>query len=147
MGARSLIIQSYCTTLPCTILGVYRPPLEGTKFLAFELFQENFARMNITKHTVAPPPQALRAELATWCSMSVHEQAAVHGEEIGTPGGKIELSCWLGTWVYTLLVDGFGFSEDTRDIVLNARESEIDWTQGQAIYETSFFPYRLVKRQ
>lgn len=141
--ARRMIQKAPCTTKPCSILGVYQPPVGTTTFVAFGEFLQNFQRMGMVGTPAGMPVlQILLERLHGWCAKTLPELAVANNETLGTPKAKLEFGCWLGTFIYELLTYGFGFSDDTRQ--LHIIDHDAGWAQGQAIYEVNFFPYMVV---
>lgn len=138
--ARSIIMKVECTTEPCAILGVYQPKLNVSKFVLLGEFETVFDRMGIPYHDRSAPPLAtLTAALAEWCPMTVQDLGRANAEELGAPGGKLELACWLGMWSLEFLTYGVGMPSETL-----FGPGPYSWTLGQAIYEVNFFPYRIL---
>lgn len=136
--ARTMMYRNLCPVQPCSILSEYQPRLGDSKFLAFGEYAEVFALLNISADSEKPVLDILQKKLKSWCRMSIQEQSAATSWEIGTPRAKLELNCWMGTWLLEFLTSGLGFPKDTRNIKWGP---DIDWTHGQALYEVNFFPF------
>jgi len=130
--------EAPCYQPPCSLLGVYQPELNNTRFVLFGEYKR-FLQWGVTAlardgHTVL---SALRTQLPRLCSLPHNTQLELfgHGSLNGVP------PCWRGTWILTFLSKGLHFNEHSADLRVIA--GCCDHTLGQAIYEINFFPYRL----
>jgi|Transcript_89645 apyrase len=131
--AKTLLVKERCYMEPCSILGMYQPSLDHSRFVAVGEYSTAYF-LTLAAYATTPTLVTLRDGGIRHCDLPHYLQ-----EEMNT--GKV-LSCWRTVWTYTFLTDGLGVTTNNTLVHMAA---EPDWTQGQAIYETNFFPYRLVQ--
>lgn len=143
--ARRLIIKDVpCYLEPCSMLGVYQPELNGTKFVLFGEYDElkTWETLPLIEKGI-PLLKALHIQLPKMCGLP----KAIQEELFGKKGLKKKQGgqppCWRGTWILTLLVEGLGFKETGHPHVEATEDGCCDPSLGQALYEANFFPYEV----
>jgi len=132
-----------CFLPPCSMFGVYQPELKDSRFVILgkaAVFREWEVSVLVEKGV--PLLQALEKQMHRICSLPLNTSVELFGR-IGLLAPHGEPPCWLGTWLLTLLSDGFQFPSDSQNIK-TVRDC-CDGVDGHAIYEVNFFPYQLKK--
>jgi apyrase len=120
-----------CAAAPCSLMGVYQPPLYG-EFFAFSGYSYAASFFGLGQSLSLPD---LETRTRSFCASTWESILADH------PGGAedpyLPRYCFNGAYVVTLLTDGFGFPMDTRAVVVprKVQGKEVDWTLGALVYE------------
>ncbi|KAF6269209.1 ectonucleoside triphosphate diphosphohydrolase 8 [Rhinolophus ferrumequinum] len=122
----------------CAFSGVYQPPVRGP-FYAFSNFYYTFHFLNLT----SGQPLAT-ANTTVWEFCQKHWKLV----ETAWPGQERWLRdyCASGLYILTLLVHGYGFSEETWSSIefrKQAGGTDIGWTLGYMLNLTSMIPAEL----
>lgn len=139
--AKQLIEEAGCFLPPCSMLGVYQPVLDDSRFVILgraDLFRS--WEVTVLVQSGTPLLRALEKQLDRICSLPLYTSVELFGGK-GLLAGHGEPPCWLGTWLLTLLTDGLQFPLDSHN--LKTIDGCCDGVLGHAIYEVNFFPYRL----
>ncbi|XP_039076690.1 ectonucleoside triphosphate diphosphohydrolase 8 [Hyaena hyaena] len=119
----------------CAFDGVYQPPVRGP-FYAFSNFYYTFHFLNLTSKQ---PLAAVNATIWEFC------QRPWKQVEASSPGQGRWLRdyCTSGLYILTLLLEGYGFSEETWpgiEFRKQAGGTDIGWTLGYMLNLTSMIP-------
>ncbi|KAM9082400.1 ectonucleoside triphosphate diphosphohydrolase 8 isoform 1-T1 [Megaptera novaeangliae] len=119
----------------CAFDGVYQPPVRG-QFYAFSNFYHTFHFLNLTSR---PPLATANATVWEFC------QRPWKLVEASSPGQGRRLRdyCASGLYVLTLLLEGYGFSQETWggiEFRKQAGGTDIGWTLGYMLNLTSLIP-------
>ncbi|XP_057580323.1 ectonucleoside triphosphate diphosphohydrolase 8 [Hippopotamus amphibius kiboko] len=119
----------------CAFDGVYQPPVRGP-FYAFSNFYHTFHFLNLTSR---PPLATANATIWEFCQRPWKQVAG------SSPGQERWLPdyCASGLYILTLLVEGYGFSEETWggiEFREQAGGTDIGWTLGYMLNLTSLIP-------
>lgn len=128
-----------CFLPPCSMMGVYQPALNGTKFVLFGQYArlKQWEVLPLLQKGV-PLLKALQIQLPRLCSLPLETQVELFGGSSMRHGP----SCWMATWLFAMLRDGLGFSVHGYPH-LDVVPSCCDHTLGHATYEINFFPYQV----
>jgi hypothetical protein len=125
------------------MFGVYQPELKDSRFVILgksDVFRQWEVSVLVEKGV--PLLHALEKQMHRICSLPLNTSIELFGRT-GLINGHGEPPCWLGTWLLTLLKDGFKIPHDSHNI--RTVKGCCDGVDGHAIYEVNFFPYRLKK--
>ncbi|KAF0877408.1 ectonucleoside triphosphate diphosphohydrolase 8 isoform X2 [Crocuta crocuta] len=119
----------------CAFDGVYQPPVRGP-FYAFSNFYYTFHFLNLTSKR---PLAAVNATIWEFC------QRPWKQVEASSPGQGRWLRdyCTSGLYILTLLLEGYGFSEETWpgiEFRKQAGGTDISWTLGYMLNLTGMIP-------
>ncbi|XP_032722217.1 ectonucleoside triphosphate diphosphohydrolase 8 [Lontra canadensis] len=119
----------------CAFNGVYQPPVQG-QFYAFSNFYYTFHFLNVTSKQ---PLATVNATVWEFC------QRPWKQVEASSPGQDHWLRdyCASGLYILTLLLEGYGFSEDTWSNIEFRKQvggTDIGWTLGYMLNLTSMIP-------
>ncbi|XP_059869669.1 ectonucleoside triphosphate diphosphohydrolase 8 isoform X5 [Delphinus delphis] len=119
----------------CAFDSVYQPPVRG-QFYAFSNFYHTFHFLNLTSR---PPLATANATIWEFC------QRPWKLVEASSPGqdGQLRDYCASGLYILTLLLEGYGFSQETWggiEFREQAGGTDIGWTLGYMLNLTSLIP-------
>nr|XP_020020818.1 ectonucleoside triphosphate diphosphohydrolase 8 isoform X1 [Castor canadensis] len=119
----------------CAFDGIYQPPVQG-QFYAFSNFYYTFSFLNLTSRQ---PLGTVNATIREFC------QRPWKLVEASYPGQERWLQdyCASGLYILTLLLQGYGFSEDTWPNIKfqkQAGDMDIGWTLGYMLNLTGMIP-------
>ncbi|KAM9721117.1 ectonucleoside triphosphate diphosphohydrolase 8 isoform 1-T1 [Dama dama] len=120
----------------CAFAGVYQPPVQG-QFYAFSNFYYTFHFLNLTSR-----PSLSEANATIW-EFCLQPWKLV---EASAPPGQdrwLRDYCASGLYILTLLVEGYGFSEETwggLEFRQQAGGTDIGWTLGYMLNLTNLIP-------
>ncbi|XP_014943020.2 ectonucleoside triphosphate diphosphohydrolase 8 isoform X4 [Acinonyx jubatus] len=125
----------------CAFNGVYQPPVRGP-FYAFSNFYYTFRFLNLTSKQ---PLATVNATIWEFC------QRPWKQVEASSPGQDRWLRdyCTSGLYILTLLLEGYGFSEETWpgiEFRKQAGGTEMGWTLGYMLNLTSMIPAEVPAR-
>lgn len=132
-AAKTLLVKEHCFLEPCSLLGIYTPEYDHSQFVAVGEYSTAYY-LAMASYATTPTLTALYDGGVRHCSMSQEMQEQLNVAKL--------LSCWRTVWTYTFLTHGLGITNNNSLVYMT---DDPDWTQGQAIYESNFFPYRLVQ--
>ncbi|CAK9073766.1 unnamed protein product [Durusdinium trenchii] len=129
--------ETPCFLPPCSMMGVYQPRLNGTRFVLFGEYAR-FKQWEVLPlvQKGLPLMKALEVQLPRLCSLPLRTQVELFGGSSMRHGPD----CWMATWIFAMLKDGLGFSVHGYPQV-DVVPSCCDHTLGHATYEVNFFPY------
>ncbi|CAK9097522.1 Golgi apyrase (ATP-diphosphatase) (ATP-diphosphohydrolase) (Adenosine diphosphatase) (ADPase) (Golgi nucleoside diphosphatase) [Durusdinium trenchii] len=135
--------ETPCFLPPCSMMGVYQPRLNGTRFVLFGEYAR-FKQWEVLPLVQKAEPaerglplmKALEVQLPRLCSLPLRTQVELFGGSSMRHGPD----CWMATWIFAMLKDGLGFSVHGYPQV-DVVPSCCDHTLGHATYEVNFFPY------
>ncbi|XP_006918294.1 ectonucleoside triphosphate diphosphohydrolase 8 isoform X2 [Pteropus alecto] len=136
LAIRDLFNFSSCTgRRDCAFDGVYQPPVQG-QFYAFSNFYHTLHFLNLTS---GQPLATANATIWEFC------QRPWKLVEAAWPGQQrwVRDHCASGLYILTLLLHGYGFSEDTwpsLEFRKQAGGADIGWTLGYMLNLTSMIP-------
>lgn len=119
----------------CSFNGVYQPPVQGI-FYAFSSFYYTFHFLNLTS---GQPLATANATVWEFCQKPWKLVEAAWPEQ----RRWLRDYCASGLYILTLLLDGYGFSEETWASVQfrkQAGSTDIGWTLGYMLNLTSMIP-------
>ncbi|KAM5298589.1 ectonucleoside triphosphate diphosphohydrolase 8 [Ctenodactylus gundi] len=119
----------------CTFNGVYQPPLQG-QFYAFSNFHYTFSFLNLTSRQ---PLSTVNTTVWEFCQRPWRQVEASYPEQ----QRWLRDYCASGLYILTLLVDGYGFHEDTWPSIefqKQAGGTDIGWTLGYMLNLTGMIP-------
>lgn len=119
----------------CAFNGVYQPPVRG-RFYAFSSFYHTFHFLNLT---AGQPLATVNATVWEFC------QKPWKLVEAAWPGPRPRLRdyCASGLYLLTLLLEGYGFSEETWPSIAFRKQAggaDIGWTLGYMLNLTNMIP-------
>ncbi|TKC51665.1 hypothetical protein EI555_013234 [Monodon monoceros] len=119
----------------CAFDRVYQPPVRG-QFYAFSNFYHTFHFLNLTSR---PPLATANATIWEFC------QRPWKLVEASSPGqdGQLRDYCASGLYILTLLLEGYGFSQETWggiEFRKQAGGTDIGWTLGYMLNLTGLIP-------
>ncbi|XP_025117914.1 ectonucleoside triphosphate diphosphohydrolase 8 isoform X2 [Bubalus bubalis] len=120
----------------CAFAGVYQPPVQG-QFYAFSNFYYTFHFLNLTSK---PSLSGANATIWEFClrPWKLVEASAPPGQD-----RWLRDYCASGLYILTLLVEGYGFSEETWggiEFRQQAGGADIGWTLGYMLNLTNLIP-------
>ncbi|XP_027412781.1 ectonucleoside triphosphate diphosphohydrolase 8 isoform X6 [Bos indicus] len=120
----------------CAFAGVYQPPVQG-QFYAFSNFYYTFNFLNLTSK---PSLSGAKATIWEFClrPWKLVEASAPPGQD-----RWLRDYCASGLYILTLLVEGYGFSEETWggiEFRQQAGGADIGWTLGYMLNLTNLIP-------
>ncbi|XP_045052821.2 ectonucleoside triphosphate diphosphohydrolase 8 isoform X3 [Desmodus rotundus] len=119
----------------CAFNGVYQPPVRG-QFYAFSSFYYTFHFLNLTS---GQPLATANATIWEFCQKTWRQvEEASAGQD-----SQLRDYCASGLYILTLLLDGYGFSEDTWPSIefrKQAGGTDIGWTLGYMLNLTNMIP-------
>ncbi|XP_025331785.1 ectonucleoside triphosphate diphosphohydrolase 8 isoform X2 [Canis lupus dingo] len=119
----------------CTFDGVYQPPVQG-QFYAFSSFYYTFAFLNLTSKQ---PLATVNTTVWEFCQRPWKQvEASARGQE-----RWLRDYCASGLYILTLLLEGYGFSEETWPSIEFRKQVggiSIGWTLGYMLNLTSMIP-------
>lgn len=132
--AEGLIKQEACLQEPCSFAGIYQPALGNTSFVVLGEHGEikrwgAMEEYKKDKRLIV----AVKKQMKRVCSLPESDKVFQHD--------KMQLECWRGVWMVTMLTKALLFPEDTQQLVLV--EHCCAYIQGQALYEVNFYPIEL----
>ncbi|XP_072312119.1 ectonucleoside triphosphate diphosphohydrolase 1 isoform X2 [Eucyclogobius newberryi] len=134
---KSVFDVSECKYRQCSFNGVFQPTLQGS-FGAFSAYYFVMNFLNLTDTSV--PLQSVKEALARHCATPWDTIKKQH------PGTKLKyLSeyCFSGTYILTLLTEGYNFTSETfSDIkfIKQIKGSDAGWTLGYMLNLTNMIP-------
>ncbi|XP_077160933.1 ectonucleoside triphosphate diphosphohydrolase 8 [Paroedura picta] len=120
----------------CGFNGTYQPKVNG-KFLAFSAYYYTFSFLNLTE---GQPLAAVEAAVQTFCARRWAELMSSYPSE---KESRLKSYCANANFILTLLVEGYGFSNNTWDNIvfqMKADNSDIGWTLGYMLNLTNMIP-------
>ncbi|MXQ97885.1 hypothetical protein E5288_WYG003955 [Bos mutus] len=120
----------------CAFAGVYQPPVQG-QFYAFSNFYYTFNFLNLTSKPSLSGANATIWEFCLW-PWKLVEASAPPGQD-----RWLRDYCASGLYILTLLVEGYGFSEETWggiEFRQQAGGADIGWTLGYMLNLTNLIP-------
>ncbi|XP_062374012.1 ectonucleoside triphosphate diphosphohydrolase 1 isoform X2 [Sardina pilchardus] len=127
---------SQCTSSRCSFNGVYQPPVAGT-FGAFSAYYFVMNFLNLT----GQPLEDTKRNLADYCKTPWNEIKARHHPKVKLK--YLAEYCFSGTYILTLLENGYSFTDDTwKDITFidKIEGSSAGWTLGYMLNLTNMIP-------
>ncbi|XP_061408864.1 ectonucleoside triphosphate diphosphohydrolase 2-like [Lethenteron reissneri] len=133
----SIFKFSACNSPNCTFDGVWQPPVQG-QFLAFSCFYHTMAAFNFTN----PKPSLNDATVAfnNYCRRTWNEVNAQHP---GVEAERLRDYCFQAYYVYTLLIKGYKFDEESWKNINFQKEAgggELGWALGFMLNVTNMVP-------
>jgi Golgi nucleoside diphosphatase len=118
----------------CSFTSVYQPAIGDKHFVAFGNFAETvLERLQLSADaTLVDIAQASRRI----CSLDMTQLEAKHPN---LSHRKLGMYCMHGVWAYTLLKDGFGFPDNTRQLTFEAQSNSQQI--GAITYEANQLPW------
>ncbi|XP_076152428.1 ectonucleoside triphosphate diphosphohydrolase 1 isoform X1 [Alosa pseudoharengus] len=127
---------SQCTSSRCSFNGVYQPPVVGT-FGAFSAYYFVMNFLNLTGQSL----EDTKRNLADYCKTPWNEIKQRYGK--GVKEKYLSEYCFSGTYILTLLENGYNFTDDTwKDITFidKIEGSSAGWTLGYMLNLTNMIP-------
>ena len=120
-----------CMDGPCSLFGVYQPPLYG-EFIAFSVYAYAAEFFDLGQQLV---PETLAEKGAAFCAQEWSSLVAADPGVADNP--YLPNYCYAAAHIATLLTDGFGFTSDTERITAPVRVqgSSVGWALGALVYE------------
>ncbi len=120
-----------CATPPCSLFGVYQPPLAGD-FLAFSVYAYTADFFELLGELA---PRDLEEAGSAFCSTAWSELIEADPSVEDNP--YVPNYCFSAAYVVTMLTDGFGFADDTNRLraQLEVRGERTNWSLGSLLYE------------
>lgn len=134
---KSVFNFTSCKYSNCSFNGVFQPQLQGT-FGAFSAYYFVMNFLNLTDTSV--PLKTVQDRLASYCSTPWDQIMQQH------PGVKVNYLaeyCFSGTYILTLLTEGYGFTAETYSNIKFIRKikgSDAGWTLGYMLNLTNMIP-------
>jgi hypothetical protein len=114
----------------CSVGGVYQPELSTSHFLGFSAFSYVWQFFNVS--LTQGSPKALAESAVPWCALSWAEAQARN------PGNPyIGDYCAQAAFIHALLVDGYGFANDTTQIQVADPSLNIGWALGSMFFDAN----------
>jgi len=131
-------VDAECKYSSCSFNGVYQPPLEGDFYAmsGFYYTASFFGLANENRKTNAFAFKKLGGE---YCSTSWED---VHVKYPTVSDSHLRIYCLTSSYIYSLLVEGFHFSENNTNIYFTAEinKTTLNWALGGLIAEASLLP-------
>jgi apyrase len=130
-GAIREVLADSCSEGPCSLFGVYQPPVYG-EFLAFSVYAYAADFFGLAERL---SPSTLEATGSRFCQTDWRELVASDSSAADNP--FLPNYCFTAAYVVTLLTDGYGFPPDTDRIraPLRVQGAQVGWTLGALLYE------------
>ncbi|XP_054614209.1 ectonucleoside triphosphate diphosphohydrolase 1 isoform X1 [Dunckerocampus dactyliophorus] len=134
---RNLFDSSQCQYSQCSFNGVYQPTLQGM-FGAFSAYYYTMSFLNLTDTSVTL--DTAKERIANFCA-TPWEQVKQQN-----PGIKLKYLvgyCFAGTYLITLLTDGYNFTSETYSSIKYVHQikgSDAGWTLGYMLNLTNMIP-------
>ncbi|XP_077407331.1 ectonucleoside triphosphate diphosphohydrolase 1 isoform X2 [Vanacampus margaritifer] len=134
---RSLFNFSQCKYSRCSFNGVYQPPLQGL-FGAFSAYYYTMSFFNLTDTSI--PLDTVKERIARFCATPWQQV------KLQNPGTKLKYLvgyCFAGTYLITLLTDGYNFTSQTYsniNFIHKIKGSDAGWTLGYMLNLTNMIP-------
>ncbi|KAJ8264739.1 hypothetical protein GJAV_G00153430, partial [Gymnothorax javanicus] len=132
---RRIFNFTYCPWGRCSFNGVFQPPVEGG-FGAFSAFYFVMNFLNLTSETL----ERSKERVAQYCSRPWPE---IKQSYLGIKEKYLAEYCFSGTYILTLLEDGYNFTSDQwSDIhfIKKIAGSDAGWTLGYMLNLTNMIP-------
>ncbi|XP_056153750.1 ectonucleoside triphosphate diphosphohydrolase 1 [Lampris incognitus] len=134
---RSVFNFSHCSYSRCAFNGIFQPHLQGS-FGAFSAYYFVMNFLNLTDTSV--PLETIKEKLAQYCATPWSQILQQHP--------KIKMKylaeyCFSGTYILTLLTEGFRFTSKTYPNIAFVKEiktTEVGWTLGYMLNLTNMIP-------
>ena len=135
------IIKKMCIEENCSIEGIYQPKIEkNQKFYAISGFAYVAEYLGLNKTIYYSAKDILNAT-EKLCHKNVEEIKKEHGDNME----YAKIYCFSGNYIYNIFVDGFGFEENWKNIILSNEingEDASSWSLGAMVHEKSFLNFR-----
>lgn len=126
-----------CKYSQCSFNGVFQPHLQGP-FGAFSAYYFVMNFLNLTDTSV--PLQSVKEALARYCATPWDKVKAQHPK---TKVKYLSEYCFSGTYILTLLTEGYNFTSETYSDIKFIKEikgSDAGWTLGYMLNLTNMIP-------
>ncbi|KAJ3607422.1 hypothetical protein NHX12_024473 [Muraenolepis orangiensis] len=134
---KSIFNFTQCRYSRCSFNGVYQPQLQGS-FEAFSAYNYVLDFLNLTDTSVSL--EDVKARLREYCATP---WSLLQKQHPTTKRKYLAEYCFGGTYILTLLTEGFNFTADTyKDItvVRQIKGSDAGWTLGYMLNLTNMIP-------
>ncbi|MED6271644.1 hypothetical protein CHARACLAT_022343 [Characodon lateralis] len=135
---RSLFNFTACKYSRCSFNGVFQPPLQGP-FGAFSAYYFVMNFLNLTHTSI--PLETVKKNLASYCATPWNQ---IKKQHLGMVRVKyLAEYCFSGTYILTLLTEGYGFTNETFSNIKFIKEikgSDAGWTLGYMLNLTNMIP-------
>lgn len=125
------LLSASCERGPCSLMGVYQPPLYG-EFFAFSAYwyAASFFELGQTLE-----PEVLEERGRAFCSLGWDEIREIHRDSLDDP--YLPRHCFTAAFLVTLLNEGYGFPLDSREIKVprQLQGNDIGWSLGALVLE------------
>ena len=120
-----------CDDGPCSLFGVYQPPLYG-EFLAFSVYAYAADFFDLGERLV---PDLIAERGAEFCARDWTKMVAEDPDLATNP--YVPNYCYAAAHIVTMLTDGFGFSTSSERITapLRVQGSTVGWALGALVFE------------
>ena len=136
---KNLIEKKNCNSNFCSIQGISQPKIsENQKFYAISVFAFAGTFLGLDEINFHSPKEFF--ELAKiYCAKNWKDVIEKNKE---FDKSYLRLYCFTGNYIYNLLVNGFGFGEDWKNIIFSSKVNgiEVSWALGAMVYETVNLP-------
>ncbi|XP_051771092.1 ectonucleoside triphosphate diphosphohydrolase 1 [Ctenopharyngodon idella] len=132
---RKVLNTAHCAYSKCSFNGVFQPSVDG-KFGAFSAFFFVMDFLNLTSDSL----DSTKQKLAKYCSTPWKEIVEKNPK---TKQKYLAEYCFSGTYILTLLEDGYNFTSDNwKDIsfIKKIGDSDAGWTLGYMLNLTNMIP-------
>ncbi len=128
--------ETECWTNVCSFSGVYLPRYGNHTFYAFSAFGRLFESLDLPLNMTLNELSALSTRL---CSTRFDLLMMQYSQIDPT---YLRNYCFLSTWMYIILADGYGLNRNTTQVVFKTaiEGKEFTWTLGSVIYEANNYP-------
>lgn len=126
----------------CAVNGVYQPPFNGTKFVAFSTYSYVATWLGL-------PPDATPATLALagtqYCAKPM---ATVQKEHEGTPFEYLRDYCFQAAYAYAFLTTGLGMPDNYAGLHIApaAQNDQFNWAAGAILAQANAMTYQYIDK-
>ena len=132
---KNLIEKKDCSSNFCSIQGNPQPKInKNQKFYAISVFAFSGTFFGLDEINFHSPKEFF--ELAkVYCGKNWKDVIETNKE---MDKSYLRLYCFTGNYIYNLLVNGFGFGENWKNIIFSSKVNgvEVSWALGAMVYET-----------
>jgi len=131
-----------CWNNGCSFSGVYLPRFGHAPFVAFSAFSSVIEDMDLSSNVTLTE---VKRKAIEFCSLNFREVRILYPS---VDLAYLSNHCFDLTYMYVLLAQGYGFSENQSKIIFSkeVKGQEISWTLGSLLYDSNVMPWDIVQR-
>jgi len=118
--------------LTCSVGGVYQPPLNVTRFVAFSAFSYVWSFLGLPLQ--GSTPDMLRSAAAAFCATSWEQAQKAHP---GVPAKFLSSYCATASLAHSLLTTGYGLAGASTAVTVADPSEDYDWALGSILWDAN----------